>query len=69
MLRRVLACGGFSTKVTSVCQWLERPSSLSTGSTFRAPATAGDGRVRRGQLAEVAGEALLALVIDADATE
>ena len=41
MLRRVLACGGFSTKVTSVCQWLTRPSSLSTGRTFGSPSTAG----------------------------
>jgi hypothetical protein len=41
MLRSVLACGGFSTKVTSVCQWLARPSSLSTGSTLGAPGTAG----------------------------
>lgn len=41
MLRRVLAWGGLRTKVTSVCQWLARPRSLSTGSTFGAPSTAG----------------------------
>ena len=41
MLRSVLACGGLSTKVTSVCQWLDRPFSLSTGSTFGSPSTAG----------------------------
>ena len=41
MLRSVLACGGLSTKVTSVCQWFARPSSLSTGSTLGAPGTAG----------------------------
>jgi len=41
MLRRVLAWGGFSTKVTSVCQWLARVSSLSTGRTFGSPSTAG----------------------------
>lgn len=41
MLRRLVACGGLSTKVTSVCQWLAaRPPSLSTGRTFGAPSTA-----------------------------
>src|ERR1019366_3516660 len=41
MLRRVLACGGLSTKVTSVCQRFARLSSLSTGRTFGSPSTAG----------------------------
>jgi hypothetical protein len=41
MLRSVLACGGLSTKVTSVCQWLTGPSWLSTGSTRGTWSTAG----------------------------
>ena len=39
LLDRVVARGGAWTKVTSVCQWLAVPRSLSTGSTLGAPST------------------------------
>src|SRR6476661_7778710 len=39
MLRRVEACGGFTTKVTSVCQLFALPFSLSTGRTAGLPST------------------------------
>src|ERR671926_1191433 len=39
MLRRVDACGGLTTNVTSVCQLLADPFSLSTGRTFSSPST------------------------------
>src|SRR3954471_14096670 len=39
MLRRVDACGGFTTNVTSVCQVFALPFSLSTGRTAGLPST------------------------------
>ena len=60
----MLAFGGLSTNVTSVCQWLARPSSLSTGRIVRRAVDGGHRRVGFGQLAEARGEALLAFVVE-----
>jgi hypothetical protein len=58
-----------TTNVTSVCQWLARPCSLSTGQDGRRALDGRHGRVRRGQRPEVTGEPLLALVIEVNAVE